>query len=351
MAVYVDDANIPATVRNGPRTHTSAWCHLTADTQEELHAFAARLGLKRSYFQPGRPIAGKPSPFWHYDVTAGLRARAVALGALEVPARELPGICRARGERGEPRPGRASDPQASPVEREQGCSFPRCGTVPARPYMTGPRCDSHKPLQQATPAREAPPSSVLAFCTSCGTARLTHGQAECQACGAARQYQPAGHEYRDLSHGSPGHMCVQPNPQAQIEPPCARPGGSLGQPPARSTDAHAGSREGGRTVTTDGERLEAARQARMSGARQFARERGLSREGRRFTGRRGLAGSVGEPRPARQVPDDSATGVGCGDHAASGPRPGSRVGCQRLPQYCGADGGTGQRACGSALAR
>jgi len=34
MTVYVDDARIPATVRNGSRSHTSAWCHLTAYTQE-----------------------------------------------------------------------------------------------------------------------------------------------------------------------------------------------------------------------------------------------------------------------------------------------------------------------------
>src|SRR5258708_349058 len=96
MTVDVDDARIPATVRNGSRSHTDTWCHLTAATQEELHEFAARLGLKRSYFQPGRPVAGKPSPFWHYDVTAGKRAQAVRLGAVEVPARQMPALMRAR---------------------------------------------------------------------------------------------------------------------------------------------------------------------------------------------------------------------------------------------------------------
>ena len=48
MTVYVDDAHIPATVGR----HTSSWCHLTADSPEELHEFAGRLGLRRSYFQP-----------------------------------------------------------------------------------------------------------------------------------------------------------------------------------------------------------------------------------------------------------------------------------------------------------
>lgn len=55
-------------------------CHLTADTVEELHVFAARLGLKRAWFQP------MSSP--HYDLTPNKRALAVKLGAVEVSARE-----------------------------------------------------------------------------------------------------------------------------------------------------------------------------------------------------------------------------------------------------------------------
>jgi DNA-binding transcriptional regulator YdaS (Cro superfamily) len=96
MAVYVDDAHIPAEVQNGSRAHNSTLCHLTADTQEELHAFAAQLGLKRSYFQPGKSIGGRPSPFWHYDVTAGKRLQAVKLGAVEIASRDMPNIMRAR---------------------------------------------------------------------------------------------------------------------------------------------------------------------------------------------------------------------------------------------------------------
>jgi hypothetical protein len=49
MTVYVDNSNIAATVGR----HASRWSHLTADDKEELHAFAARLGLRRSYFQTG----------------------------------------------------------------------------------------------------------------------------------------------------------------------------------------------------------------------------------------------------------------------------------------------------------
>lgn len=79
MTVYVDDATIPATVPNGPVSHTSTWSHLTADTQDELHAFAARLGLRRSYFQD------KPRGLWHYDVTKGKREQALRLGAVPMP--------------------------------------------------------------------------------------------------------------------------------------------------------------------------------------------------------------------------------------------------------------------------
>ena len=87
--IYVDDIAIPATVRNGSRTHTSRWSHLTADSEEELHAFAARLGLKRSYFQPGPDYA----PHWrHYDVTEGKRRQAIRLGARAVAWDKLPGI-------------------------------------------------------------------------------------------------------------------------------------------------------------------------------------------------------------------------------------------------------------------
>jgi hypothetical protein len=77
MAVYVDDAHIPAKVGNLDR----CWSHLMADTPEELHVFAAQLGLKRSWFQDHKP-------FWHYDVTDGMRQRALALGAKPITARE-----------------------------------------------------------------------------------------------------------------------------------------------------------------------------------------------------------------------------------------------------------------------
>ena len=102
MAVYVDDASIAARVANGRVAHDSRWSHLFADTQEELHEFAAKLGLRRSHFQPGRSRGdGSPSPHWHYDLTAGKRQQAIRLGAQPVTSREAVEIVAAREARAE----------------------------------------------------------------------------------------------------------------------------------------------------------------------------------------------------------------------------------------------------------
>jgi hypothetical protein len=99
MTVYVDDADILATVGR----HTSHWSHLYADTPEELHEFAARLGLRRSWFQEPKGRPGKPvvphslkAQMWHYDVTAPKRAEAIRLGAKPITTTEGTEIIRAR---------------------------------------------------------------------------------------------------------------------------------------------------------------------------------------------------------------------------------------------------------------
>src|SRR5712692_9042105 len=127
MAVYVDDSAIPAAVSNGAARHASQWSHLFADSHDELHAFAARLGLRRSYFQPGWSLGGKPSPFWHYDVTAGKRMQAIRRGAQPVSWRDSARIIREREARGRqaqdggggsPSPGARSGAQpAAPARR------------------------------------------------------------------------------------------------------------------------------------------------------------------------------------------------------------------------------------------
>ena len=68
MAVYVDDAHIPARGRR--------WSHLIADTPEELHGAAEALGLVRAQAQDkGRTL--------HYDLPEELRRRAIELGVAE----------------------------------------------------------------------------------------------------------------------------------------------------------------------------------------------------------------------------------------------------------------------------
>lgn len=74
MTVWVDDLRDYGW-RLGPS------CHMTADTREELHDFARRIGMRRSWFQD------KPR-LWHYDLTASRRAAAIRLGAVELDIRE-----------------------------------------------------------------------------------------------------------------------------------------------------------------------------------------------------------------------------------------------------------------------
>lgn len=73
MSVYIDNAF------EGDWGKWTGGGHLQADTVEELHAFAARLGLKRSWFQskPGRPEMD------HYDCTRSKREMALCLGAVD----------------------------------------------------------------------------------------------------------------------------------------------------------------------------------------------------------------------------------------------------------------------------
>lgn len=73
MTVYVDDMYKLTMGRFG-RMKMS---HMIADTDDELHAFAERLGLKRQWFQGN-----------HYDVSLSVRRQAVELGAVEITIRQ-----------------------------------------------------------------------------------------------------------------------------------------------------------------------------------------------------------------------------------------------------------------------
>ncbi len=71
--IYVDRLMPCKANKNWRYNHVS---HLTTDGDiEELHAFAKRLGLKRSWFQGGRHP--------HYDLTGSKRVQAIQLGAVQ----------------------------------------------------------------------------------------------------------------------------------------------------------------------------------------------------------------------------------------------------------------------------
>lgn len=65
------------------RRHAHQWCHLWSATNdlEELHAFAKKLAMSRSWFQ------NKPG-FPHYDLVPTRRSHALSLGAVECSLRE-----------------------------------------------------------------------------------------------------------------------------------------------------------------------------------------------------------------------------------------------------------------------
>ena len=57
--------------------------HMMADTDDELHALATRIGLKRSWWQP--PSKGGS----HYDISQTMKAKAIQHGAVSVTQRQL----------------------------------------------------------------------------------------------------------------------------------------------------------------------------------------------------------------------------------------------------------------------
>ena len=79
MTVYVDSmrANFGRMVM----------CHMIADTDEELHAMADLIGVRRKWWQ------APPKHDSHYDIAQTKRALAVEAGAVEITWRQAGSMC------------------------------------------------------------------------------------------------------------------------------------------------------------------------------------------------------------------------------------------------------------------
>lgn len=74
MSVYVDKS------RN--RFGRMIMCHMVADTLEELHKMAHKIGIKRKWFQ-------QHSALPHYDICLSKRILAIRFGAIEIDRNEM----------------------------------------------------------------------------------------------------------------------------------------------------------------------------------------------------------------------------------------------------------------------
>lgn len=78
MPAYVDDARHPY--------RRMIMCHMVADTLEELHEMADKIGLNRAWYQDHR--------LPHYDLSITKRAEAISNGAKPITSREAVRISR-----------------------------------------------------------------------------------------------------------------------------------------------------------------------------------------------------------------------------------------------------------------
>jgi hypothetical protein len=91
VTVYVDDMRA--------QYGRMVMCHMIADTDEELHAMADKIGVARKWFQK------QGTSRRHYDIALSKRAKAVEAGAIEITWRQTGCMCNRRlhaGELGRP---------------------------------------------------------------------------------------------------------------------------------------------------------------------------------------------------------------------------------------------------------
>jgi hypothetical protein len=74
MAVYVDDMEA--------QFGRMKMCHMIADSDEELHAMAQKIGVQRKWHQ------APPKHDSHYDICLSKKAAAIAAGAIPITYRQ-----------------------------------------------------------------------------------------------------------------------------------------------------------------------------------------------------------------------------------------------------------------------
>lgn len=92
MTVYVDDMKAAY--------GRMIMCHLLADTDEELHAMADKIGVARKWWQSPEKTSGS-----HYDIALSKKALAIQFGAVEITWRQAGAMNsrrRVTGELGKP---------------------------------------------------------------------------------------------------------------------------------------------------------------------------------------------------------------------------------------------------------
>ena len=76
MTVYVDDMRA--------KFGRMVMCHMIADSDQELHAMAAKIGVARKWWQSPQNSSGS-----HYDIALSKRTLAIASGAFPITLRTL----------------------------------------------------------------------------------------------------------------------------------------------------------------------------------------------------------------------------------------------------------------------
>lgn len=84
MGVYVDNSR--------HRYRHMVMCHMVADSLEELHEMAHKIGCRPEWFQ-AKPHAERPHP--HFDLPVFRKERAIALGAQPISQKESVRVLRA----------------------------------------------------------------------------------------------------------------------------------------------------------------------------------------------------------------------------------------------------------------